>query len=162
MNVILIDDEALCLEMLCDVCRSVGFQCNGYLSPVEAVAEFSRQIDYFDVLITDIRMPEMDGVEVMKALRGLRPDLPMIFVTAHSDYDTAVEAIKEQACAYLAKPVDIREMIAILQSLEPKTQEFRRHRENQAQIRETLELLQKMSAEITERLAVRKSNGKRK
>ena len=60
-----------------------------------------------DVLVTDIRMPGVDGLELMKRVRGDHPDLPVIVMTAHSDLDAAVASYKGGAFEYLAKPFDV-------------------------------------------------------
>ena len=62
-----------------------------------------------DVLVTDIRMPEMSGLELLEKLGAREPDLPVIVMTAHSDLDSAVAAYKGGAFEYLPKPFDIDE-----------------------------------------------------
>ena len=60
-----------------------------------------------DVLITDVRMPGMSGIVLLERLHQLRPELPIIVITAHSDLDNAVAAYKGGAFEYLPKPFDI-------------------------------------------------------
>jgi two-component system nitrogen regulation response regulator GlnG len=64
-----------------------------------------------DVLVTDIRMPEMSGLELLERLGAREPDLPVIVMTAHSDLDSAVAAYKGGAFEYLPKPFDIDEAV---------------------------------------------------
>ncbi|RJP47844.1 MAG: response regulator, partial [Desulfobacteraceae bacterium] len=61
--------------------------------PVAAMAAFGRRS--FDLVITDLKMPRMDGIQVMGAVREIRPDVPVIIMTAYATIDTAVEAIRE-------------------------------------------------------------------
>jgi two-component system nitrogen regulation response regulator GlnG len=67
-----------------------------------------------DVLITDIRMPDMSGLELMERLTRTEPDLPVIVITAHSDLDSAVSAYQGGAFEYLPKPFDIDEAIELV------------------------------------------------
>ena len=67
-----------------------------------------------DVLITDIRMPDMSGLELMERLTRMDPDIPVIVITAHSDLDSAVSAYQGGAFEYLPKPFDIDEAIELV------------------------------------------------
>ncbi|RPI59360.1 MAG: response regulator, partial [Lysobacterales bacterium] len=67
-----------------------------------------------DVLITDIRMPDMSGLELMERLTREDPDIPVIVITAHSDLDSAVSAYQGGAFEYLPKPFDIDEAIELV------------------------------------------------
>jgi len=64
------------------------------------------------VVVSDIRMPGMDGIELLSQIKAQQPDLPVIITTAHSDLDSAVNSYEEGAFEYLPKPFDIDEMVA--------------------------------------------------
>merc|ERR1712185_182711 len=64
------------------------------------------------VVVSDIRMPGMDGIALLAKLKSQQPDLPVIITTAHSDLDSAVSSYEEGAFEYLPKPFDIEEMVA--------------------------------------------------
>jgi two-component system nitrogen regulation response regulator GlnG len=66
-----------------------------------------------DVIITDIRMPGTDGLELLSRINGAHPDLPVIITTAHSDLDSAVASYQQGAFEYLPKPFDLDEVVAI-------------------------------------------------
>ncbi len=68
-----------------------------------------------DAILTDIRMPGMDGLEMLKKVQTTHPDLPMIVMTAHSDLESAVSAFHSGAFEYLPKPFDIQELIELVQ-----------------------------------------------
>ncbi|OQK17527.1 nitrogen regulation protein NR(I) [Methyloprofundus sedimenti] len=68
-----------------------------------------------DVLLSDIRMPGMDGFQLLKKLQHTHPELPVIIMTAHSDLESAVSAFHGGAFEYLPKPFDIEEMLAVVQ-----------------------------------------------
>ena len=72
------------------------------------------QRDRPDVLVTDIRMPQMSGLELLETLSARDPDLPVIVMTAHSDLDSAVAAYKGGAFEYLPKPFDIDEAVELV------------------------------------------------
>ncbi|WP_439106298.1 nitrogen regulation protein NR(I) [Congregibacter sp.] len=69
--------------------------------------------DQPDVVISDIRMPGMDGLDLLKSIREHHPDLPVIITTAHSDLDSAVASYQQGAFEYLPKPFDIDEVVAV-------------------------------------------------
>ncbi|HET7797191.1 MAG TPA: response regulator, partial [Nevskia sp.] len=67
-----------------------------------------------DVMISDIRMPGLDGLELMERVRASKPDLPVIIVTAHSDLDAAVASFKGGAFEYLPKPFDVDSVASLV------------------------------------------------
>ncbi|MCK5902617.1 MAG: nitrogen regulation protein NR(I) [Cocleimonas sp.] len=69
--------------------------------------------DHPEVIISDIRMPEMDGFELLKCIQKQHPDIPVIIMTAHSDMDSAVSAYEKGAFEYLPKPFDINDATAL-------------------------------------------------
>ena len=71
--------------------------------------------DLPDALITDIRMPGMDGLELLEKVQGSNPNLPVIVMTAHSDLESAVSAFHGGAFEYLPKPFDIKEVVSLAQ-----------------------------------------------
>ena len=72
-----------------------------------------------DVLITDIRMPGMDGLEFSRQIADMNIDLPMIVITAHTDLDSAVAAYQSGAFEYLPKPFDVDDAVSLL-TVRPK------------------------------------------
>lgn len=68
-----------------------------------------------DALVTDIRMPGVDGIELLREIHGQYPDLPVIIMTAHSDLDSAVAAYEGGAFEYLPKPFDVDDAVALVQ-----------------------------------------------
>ena len=72
--------------------------------PVDELAIERIQEQDFDVVITDLKMPGMDGIEVLKTIKILQPEVPVIIITGYSTVDTAVDAMKNGAFDYIAKP----------------------------------------------------------
>jgi two-component system response regulator HydG len=71
---------------------------------VQALEQVRQQV--FDLVLCDIRMAEMDGIETLKEIKTLNPSIPVLIMTAYSSVDTAVEALKSGALDYLIKPLD--------------------------------------------------------
>ena len=81
-----------------------------------------------DVVITDIRMPGIDGLELLEKVREAHPQLPVIITTAHSDLDSAVTSYQQGAFEYLPKPFDIDEVVAVTERALSHAQESSRAR----------------------------------
>ncbi len=67
-----------------------------------------------DLVISDIQMPEMDGIEYLKRIREDDPDLPVILMTGYATVDSAVSALRNRACDYLKKPVSLQQLQACI------------------------------------------------
>src|SRR5205085_12215848 len=89
-----------------------GHRCQVAHSGKSAVALLSEQS--FDALLTDLVMPDLSGIEVLKAARDLQPEIVVLLVTGHESIKTAVDAMRHGAADYLTKPVDIAELRARL------------------------------------------------
>jgi two-component system nitrogen regulation response regulator NtrX len=76
---------------------------------LECVAKVQKE--KYDVVITDIKMPKMDGIEALERLQILSPETPVIMVSGHGTIDTAVEAVKKGAFDFISKPPDLNRML---------------------------------------------------
>ncbi|APR86415.1 Response regulator of zinc sigma-54-dependent two-component system [Minicystis rosea] len=111
-RVLVVDDEIQMAEMVAD-----GLVDRGYHA--EAAATSERALERlregsFDALVTDLRMPEVDGLALLAAARRLAPELPVLVMTAYGAIDTAVESIRQGASHYLTKPFKIEELAIFL------------------------------------------------
>ena len=70
----------------------------------------------FDLIFCDIKMPKMDGIEVLEKLQERQPDVPVVIISGHGNIDTAVEAIKKGAFDYISKPLDLNRMLITLRN----------------------------------------------
>ncbi len=112
-TVLVIDDDAAVCHTLGSLLTAEGHTVVTAQSGKEAVKLLqSRQ---FDVVLTDLLMPEMDGLETMEALKELDPDLEVIVLTGHVAIRVATEALKRGACDYLQKPVSLLELSAAVE-----------------------------------------------
>jgi DNA-binding NtrC family response regulator len=109
-KILIIDDEPDIVEVLVARLEAMGFYAVGYTKARKALDELKK--DTFSVLITDLKMPEMDGMEVLKEAKKIDPDIEVIIFTAYGSIEGAVQAIKEGAHDYLVKPFEAIELVA--------------------------------------------------
>ncbi|WP_437575470.1 sigma-54-dependent transcriptional regulator [Sorangium sp. So ce887] len=107
------DDEAMCAWLAADL-RSRGVEATTRTSPAEALSLIEED-ERFDVLLTDLNMRGMDGIAVCRRAAEIRPDLPVVVITAFGSIETAVEAIRAGAYDYVTKPVDIEALALALE-----------------------------------------------
>jgi len=107
-RVLVVDDDEDVVLAVADLLGGDGIRCELASSGDAALAACSRSS--FDVVVSDIRMPGMDGVELMTRVRRIHPLLPVVLITAQGSIDGAVEAVKRGAFQYLVKPFDGNEL----------------------------------------------------
>ena len=111
MNTILIvDDDAVTCGLLADVLRDGDTTVLGETDPRAALSRLRDEP--VDLVITDVNMPQLDGLSLLARLRDVQPDLPVIVMTAFGSIDTAVRAIGAGAIDYVSKPMDVDEVRA--------------------------------------------------
>jgi DNA-binding NtrC family response regulator len=111
-NILIVDDEPNSLKVLSAILEDEGYevrQCRDCESAMEAISR-----DDMDAVITDLRMPGKDGMELFEYVREARPGLPVIFLTAFGTVESAVNAIVRGAFYYLIKPPDYAQLKGIL------------------------------------------------
>jgi two-component system NtrC family sensor kinase len=104
-SVLVIDDEALLCRVLSTMLKADGYEVVTAQSGKEAVERLRRQ--HFELALTDLVMPEMDGIQTMTALKDLDPDIEVIILTGHTGVESAIAALKQGACDYLLKPINM-------------------------------------------------------
>jgi two-component system response regulator HydG len=112
LRVLIVDDDESHAEALSDGLEMDGHRCRIAHSGNEASALLSEES--FDVVLTDLVMPDQSGIEVLKAARSLQPDAAVLLITGHESVRTAVDAMRHGAADYLTKPVDLSELRARL------------------------------------------------
>jgi DNA-binding NtrC family response regulator len=108
-RIMLIDNEAGLCRMMEAVLRDQGYQVKAYTNPVQAVADFTDGT--YDLVITDIKMPEMDGLEVLQHLRRRSPEIQVIMITAFATVEMSIQALRRGAYDMLTKPFEPDELI---------------------------------------------------
>jgi len=118
-DILVVDDDALVCESLKEMLILEGFSADGVLDGQSALAKI--QDDHYQVILSDIQMSGLNGIELLKELKGRSPDTTVIFITGHGHIAGAVEAIKLGAYDYIIKPIDdMRLKITIKHALEQK------------------------------------------
>jgi len=102
LRVLIVDDEAGMCKLLKEIIQDLGYSPKPFTSPRKALAAIKQE--KFDIAIIDVKMPEMDGLELLKNAREIIPDLDVIMITAYGSIESAVEAIKIGAFNYITKP----------------------------------------------------------
>ena len=108
-TILIVDDEKNYLTILSAVLEDEGFEVLTALGGREAL-EIHKTSD-LDLIVTDMKMPAMDGIELLEHIKSVDPDLPIIMMTAHGTIDKAVEAMQKGAYSYILKPFDNERLI---------------------------------------------------
>lgn len=111
-KVLLVDDEAKIREILKLVLEKEGYQVHTSKNGSEALSALENE--YFDVMITDLKMPKMDGLELMREIKQKGIKVNVVFITAYADIKDAVEAIKLGAFDYLEKNFKMEELLSVI------------------------------------------------
>lgn len=114
MRVLAVDDDPICLKLLDTLLRKCQYQVTTTNQAVIALEMLRENRNLFDLVISDVNMPDMDGFKLLE-LVGLEMDLPVIMLSAHSDTKLVMKGITHGACDYLLKPVRIEELKNIWQ-----------------------------------------------
>ena len=120
-SILLVDDEPDILEFLEQYLQDMGMDVSTTTSAQDALQQLRKKS--FDMVISDIRMPEMSGVELLKETKKLTPDIIFILITAHASLETAIDAQQHGAYGYLTKPFKSKEEVRqlVLKALEKRT-----------------------------------------
>lgn len=112
-KVLVVDDELSLAETLADGLRERGYDA----TPIDSSSAAVRLLDEsdFDALVTDLRMPDVDGIALLEASKRNAPDRPVIVMTAFSAVDSAIESIRRGAYHYLTKPFKVDELVLFLE-----------------------------------------------
>lgn len=114
-RILAVDDEAVILDSFRKILVLAGFSVDTVQTGPEALL-LVRQNDY-DFVFTDLKMPEMDGVEVVKSVKHLRPDVDVAVITGFGTIETAVETVAHGAVDYVQKPFTEEELVAFANRL---------------------------------------------
>lgn len=121
LNVLLVDDEKGYLNVLANRLSKRSIKATKAFSGTEAIQILRKQD--FHVVVLDLKMEDMDGIEVLKVMKRMVPDLPVIILTGHGSQTAAKEGISFGAFDYLTKPCELSELM-------DKIHEAHRHQTN--------------------------------
>lgn len=112
-SIYIVDDEAAVLKAISQTVRSSGYQVSSFRSAEECLIIF--QTNSCDLVITDVNMPNIDGVSLLKKIKELNPLLPVLIMTGFGSIPLAVEAIKCGAYDFIEKPFDETILISAIE-----------------------------------------------
>ena len=133
-RLLVVDDEVAQVKALCDTLEDEGYSVEGFTGTGAALA--ALRAGSFDIVLTDLTMPGMDGIAFLNAAMKIDPGLAGIVMTGHGSIATAVEAMKAGAIDYILKPFDLRVILRVL----ARTQAMLRLRRENAALLERLSL----------------------
>ena len=142
-KILVIDDEEANVRVLSISLRSDGFEVVTAYSGEQGLEVFKKESP--DLVLTDIKMPGMDGIEVLQKIKALDPDAEVIIITGHGDIDNAIEALKFGASDFVNKPIRDEVLSVSIQRAQEK-------RDIRRQLREYTDTLEQKVAQATREL----------
>mgnify|MGYP001765212684 CR=1 FL=1 len=118
-NILIIDDEKAIRKTLSEILSYEGYKIEEAGDGEEGLKKFTEKT--FDVVLCDIKMPKMDGMEFLARAAVANPDVPVIMISGHGTIETAVEAVKKGAYDYIAKPPDLNRLLITIRNAMDKT-----------------------------------------
>lgn len=107
------DDDHIC-KICYDCLSNEGYLVETFSNPIEALKKVS--ISHFDLVLSDIKMPNINGLELVRKLKTISPEIPVVLMTGHATLETAVQAVKEGASNFVRKPFTLDELIIAIKS----------------------------------------------
>lgn len=116
-TILLVDDEESTLKAEEAILKKLGYRTHSFSAPVAALDHLREQPDRFDLVITDMTMPVMTGVDFSREVMAVRPDLPIVLCTGYSEIINEAGAKEIGVQAFVMKPLEIREFAALLRKI---------------------------------------------
>lgn len=114
-KILIVEDNPHMSTLLCDILEILDFQSSKAQDGEEALNLL--QSEEFDMVITDLKMPKIGGMELLNSIKTTQPQLPVVVITAYERPSTQDEIFKAKADGFLAKPFTVREMEALLRKV---------------------------------------------
>lgn len=118
-NILIIDDEKSIRKTLSEILSYEGYKIDEAGDGEEGLKRFREKI--YEVVLCDIKMPKLDGIEFLEKAKESNPDIPIIMISGHGNIDTAVEAVKKGAYDYISKPPDLNRLLITIRNAMDKT-----------------------------------------
>ena len=145
-NCLVVDDEPRLRQILTQLMRSDGFQCVEAANGVEALEHLARLP--ITLVLTDMEMPTMGGIELLKRLRDRYPDVAVIMITGNADVETAVGALSLGAMDYITKPFQLKEVRARVHQALDKRRLIQENRDYQHNLEQKVHVQQRRLEEL--------------
>src|ERR1700712_2066740 len=118
-SILIIDDEKSIRKTLTEILSYEGYKIDEASDGEEGLKKFKEK--NFDLVLCDIKMPKLDGIEFLEKVREINDEIPIIIISGHGNIETAVEAVKKGAYDYISKPPDLNRMLITLRNAMDKT-----------------------------------------
>jgi len=118
-NILIIDDEKAIRKTLGEILSYEGYKIDEAGDGEEGLKKFKDK--EYDVVLCDIKMPKIDGIEFLEKAKESNPDIPIIMISGHGNIDTAVEAVKKGAFDFISKPPDLNRLLITIRNAMDKT-----------------------------------------
>jgi len=115
LNIIVVDDTILNVVLLEEICKDEGHNVDSFTNPLEAL-ESIKQKEY-DLAFIDYMMPELNGIELIKQIKQIQPNVISVMITAADSQEVKLKALEAGASEFLSKPIDISEMMIRLKNM---------------------------------------------
>ena len=114
-KILIVDDNSMMLKTLQDILQITGYRVEVARNGREALEKIKAES--FGCILSDVRMPDIDGVELLHAVKKSHPDLPLVLMTAHSESDLVRQARAAGAAAVMEKPLDMKSLLSFFEQL---------------------------------------------
>ena len=141
-KILIVDDDKVTQQSLSEVLRHAGYDVSSVGSGEEALNVL--ETNEIDLMLLDIRMPGIDGIEVMRQAEQMSPDTQIVMLTGHGSLETAVDALRHEAHDYLLKPPSMQEVLSSVASGLARRDEEKRKRIIVGQIENSLHQLKEV------------------
>ncbi len=118
-TILIIDDERAIRKTLTEILGFEGYKIEEAADGEEGLKKFQEKT--YDVVLCDIKMPKLDGIEFLSKATAINPDVPIIMISGHGNIETAVEAVKKGAFDYISKPPDLNRLLITIRNAKDKT-----------------------------------------
>jgi two-component system NtrC family response regulator len=133
-RILIAEDEKTQRDLLEGFLKKEGFLVEAVANGRQAIEKIER--DFFDIAFLDYKMPELDGLQTLREIRKCLPDLPVVMITAYGTVETAVASMKEGALDYLTKPIDLEELLLIIQKVLERSTLIRENKDLKTRLQE--------------------------
>ena len=117
-HILIIDDEKAIRKTLSEILSFEGYKIDEAADGEEGLAKFTEKT--YDVVLCDIKMPKVDGIEFLEQAKAINPDTSIIMISGHGNIETAVEAVKKGAFDYISKPPDLNRLLITIRNATEK------------------------------------------
>jgi two-component system nitrogen regulation response regulator NtrX len=138
-KILIIDDEKSIRKTLREILEYENFKVDEAGDGLEGFGMIEKE--KYDLILCDIKMPRMDGIELLEKVMGMGSDTPLVMISGHGNIETAVEAVKKGAFDYIAKPLDLNRLLVTIRNAMDKTSLVRETRVLKKKVSKTFDMI---------------------